>query len=93
MLWKKKNEASRKRKLAADDIAELNRKKLYEEECILQILNHQVEEESLEAEEKQDFTLLAEANSFWATQKTKTEKVNKLSDMIDKIKKELKGIK
>ena len=51
MLWKKKNEASRNRKLSADDIAELKRKKLCEEECI-QNLNQQVEEKSLEAEEK-----------------------------------------
>jgi len=89
---KEKNEVSRKRKLAADDIAELKRKKLCEEECI-QNLNQQVEEKSLEAEEKQDFTLLAEANSFRATQKTKTEKVKKLSEMIEKMEKELKGMK
>jgi hypothetical protein len=71
------NEASRKRKIASDDIAELKRQKLNEEECILN-LNKEIEQKSLEAEEKQDLTLLAMANSFKATQKTKAEKVKVL---------------
>jgi hypothetical protein len=83
------NEASRKRKIASDDIAELKRQKLNEEECILN-LNKEIEQKSLEAEEKQDLTLLAMANSFKATQKTKTEKVKVLSDTIQKMEDELK---
>ena len=86
---KGKNEASRKRKIASDDIAELKRKKLNEEECILN-LDKEIEQKSLEAEEKQDFTLLTMANSYRATQKTKAEKVKVLSDTIQKMEDELK---
>ena len=50
---KENNEASRKRKIASDDIA-LKRQKLNEEECILNlILNKEIDQKSLEAEEKQ----------------------------------------
>ena len=58
------------------DIAGLKRKKLCEEECI-QNLNQQV-------------MLLAVANSCPAMQKTKTQKVKELSEMIEK---ELKVMK
>jgi hypothetical protein len=84
------NEASRKRKIASDDIVELRRQKLNEEECILN-LNKEIEQKSLEAEEKQDLTLLAMANSFEATQKTKVEKLKVLSDTIQKMEDELKN--
>ena len=86
------NEASRKRKIASDDIAELKRQKLNEEECILN-LNKEIEQKSLEAEEKQDFTFLAKANSFRATKKTKAEKVKVLSDTIQKMEDEFKKMK
>ena len=78
------NEASRKRKIASDDIAELKRQKLNEEECILN-LNKEIEQKSLEAKEKQDLTLLAMANSFRATQKREVDKVKVLSDTIQKM--------
>ena len=82
------NEASRKRKIASDDIAELKRQKLNEEECILN-LKKEIEQKNLEAEEKQDLTLLAMANSFRVIQKTKAEKVKVLSDTIQKMEDEL----
>ena len=89
---KGKNEASRKRKIASDAIAELKRKKLNDEECILN-LDKEIEQKSLEAEEKQYFTLLTMTNSYRATQKTKVEKVKVLSDTIQKMEDELKKMK
>jgi hypothetical protein len=86
------NEASRKRKVASDDIAELKRQKLNEEGCILN-LNKEIEQKSLEAEKKQDLTLLVMANSFRATPKTKVEKVKVLSDTIQKMEDEFKKMK
>ena len=73
-------------------MAGLKRQKLNEEECILNF-NKEIEEKSLEAEEKQDLTLLAMANSFRATQKTKAEKVIVLNDTIQKMGDELKKMK
>ena len=78
--------------MASDDIAELKRQKLNEEECILNFIK-EIEQKGLEAEEKQDLTLLAMANSFRATQKTKAEKVKVLSDTIQKMKDEFKSMK
>ena len=83
---------TRKQKIASDDIAELKRQKLNDEECILN-LNKEIKQKSLEAEEKQDLTLLAMANSFRATQKTKAEKVIVLNDTIQKMGDELKKMK
>jgi hypothetical protein len=68
--FKGNNEASRKRKTAFDDIAELKRQILN--------LNKEIEQKSLETEEKQDLTFVAMANSFRATQNKKIEKVEVL---------------
>ena len=81
-----------KKQIASDDIAELKRQKLNEEECILNLYK-EIEQKSLKAEEKQDLTLLAMANSFRATQKTKAEKVKVLSDTIQKMEDEFRKMK
>ena len=56
-------EKSKKRSLILDEISELKKKKLNMEQCIVS-LKSDIEKYSLEAEEKQDLTLLPKANSF-----------------------------
>ena len=63
-------EKSRKRTLILDEISEFKKKKLNLEQCISS-LKSDVKKYGLEAEEKQDLTLLSKANSFRKTIKDK----------------------
>ena len=66
-----------KHKLALDDIAEVKRRKTNIEECIVK-LGKEADKLSITAEKNQDFTILAKANSFRATQEKKAEEVKEI---------------
>ena len=88
---KKANERAekcRKRTLILDEISEVKKKKLNVEQCITS-LKSDVEKYSLEAEEKQDLTLLTNANSFRKTIKDKQGVLETFSLAIEKLQKEL----
>ena len=88
---KKANERAekcRKRTLILDEISEVKKKKLNVEQCITS-LKSDVEKYSLEAEEKQDLTLLTKANSFRKTIKDKQGVLETFNLAIEKLQKEL----
>ena len=65
-------EKDRKRKLKMEEIATVKEKKQALESCV-KSLQVDIEKYSIEAEEKKDFNILAKANSFRTTAKTKQE--------------------
>ena len=84
-------EKDRKRKLKMEEIATVKEKKQALESCV-KSLQVDIEKYSIEAEEKKDFNILAKANSFRTTAKTKQETLHDLEKVLVKLDAELKTI-
>ena len=85
---KRASENAKKRNLILDDVSEVEKEKLNIEQCIVS-LKSDIENYSLEAEEKQDLTLLSKANSFRKAVKEKQGILETFTQTINKLQKEL----
>ena len=74
-----------------EEIATVKEKKQALESCV-KSLQVDIEKYSIEAEEKKDFNILAKANSFRTTAKTKQETLHDLEKVLVKLDAELKTI-
>ena len=77
-----------KKNLILDDVSEVKKEKLNIEQCIVS-LKSDIENYSLEAEEKQDLTLLSKANSFRKAVKERQGILETFTLTINKLQKEL----
>ena len=73
-----------KRKLIQEDIAEIKRKKATLESCISSMKTG-IDMYSIQAEKKQDLSLLSKANSFRRTVTKKEKEKAELEDAVKKL--------